>query len=101
MDDVTQDQYRITDDIKTGKAEQLWSFTVQMTNPFRSGFTFSYPASQQFVDQGVLQTWTKGLDISGVEGEDVAAQLKEAIGKRDLPIRLVAFINDTTGAMIA
>ncbi|KAM3419667.1 Phosphotransferase [Cercospora zeina] len=121
--DVTQDQYQIADDIKTGDAEQLWSYVAEMSlkintrlrttsrlatlsncghdKPIPFGFTFSYPASQQYVDHGILQTWTKGLDISGVEGEDVAAQLKEAIGKRKLPIWLVALINDTTGAMIA
>ncbi|PIA93195.1 Hexokinase [Cercospora beticola] len=113
--DVTQDQYKISDDIKSGNAEQLWSYIADCLakfidkhelgssnkEPIPFGFKFSYPASQQYVDHGILQTWTKGLDISGVEGEDVAAQLKQALKKRDLPIRLVALINDTTGAMIA
>lgn len=66
--------------------------------PFR--FTFSYPAAHNFIDHGVLQTWTKGFDINGVEGEDAASQLKVAIAKTSLLIRLVALINDTTGAMI-
>ncbi|PPJ56244.1 hypothetical protein CBER1_06375 [Cercospora berteroae] len=113
--DVTQDQYKISNDIKSGDAAQLWSYIADCLakfmdkhelgssngEPIPFGFTFSYPASQQYVDHGILQTWTKGLDISGVEGEDVAAQLKEALEKRNLPIRLVALINDTTGAMIA
>jgi hexokinase len=46
------------------------------------GFTFSYPATQEYVDQGVLQTWTKGWDIKGVEGHDVAQQLRQALERR-------------------
>jgi hexokinase len=30
----------------------------------------------------VLQTWTKGFDIKGVEGHDVADQLRQALHKR-------------------
>ena len=46
------------------------------------GFTFSYPAIQERIDHGVLKTWTKGFDIGGMEGEDVAAQLKNAIAEK-------------------
>lgn len=112
---ITQDKYKLTEEIKTGQAEQLWSFVAECLETFITkhnlspngnelipfGFTFSYPAAQNFIDHGVLQTWTKGFDIDGVEGEDAASQLKLAMAKKDLPIRLVALINDTTGAMIA
>ena len=46
------------------------------------GFTFSYPAMQDRIDHGALTTWTKGFDIQGVEGQDVVAQLGEAMEKR-------------------
>ena len=65
------------------------------------GFTFSYPALQDSIDHGVLQTWTKGFNIKGVEGHDIAEQLRDALEKRKLPINLVALANDTTGALIA
>lgn len=65
------------------------------------GFTFSYPTLQDSIDHGVLQTWTKGFDIKGVEGHDIAEQLRDALEKRKLPINLVALANDTTGALIA
>lgn len=103
------------DEMKTGKASQLWNFIAESLQkfikdqslkgtkekPIPLGFTFSYPAIQDYIDQGVLQTWTKGFDIKGVEGKDVASQLRDAMSKLDLPVELIAVINDTTGAMIA
>jgi hexokinase len=49
----------------------------------------------------VLQTWTKGFDIKGVEGKDAAQQLREKMEARNLPFQLVCVINDTVGALIA
>ncbi|KAF7189333.1 Hexokinase [Pseudocercospora fuligena] len=112
---LTQDQYKLSDEVKTGDAEQLWSYVAESLEsfikkhniggaseqPIPFGFTFSYPASQHYIDHGILQTWTKGLDIKGVEGNDAAAQLRQAMQERSLPIELIALINDTTGAMIA
>ncbi|RYP08720.1 hypothetical protein DL764_001740 [Monosporascus ibericus] len=108
--EVDQEFTRLPDDIKTGTAEKLWSLVadaigdfitkrnirVSADKPIPLGFTFSYPAMQQRIDHGVLTTWTKGFEIKGVEGQDVVAQLEDAIAKRT-----VALINDTTGAMIA
>lgn len=113
--DVEQKQYQIPDGIKTGEASDLWSFIASSLQtfikdqsldsngdkPLQLGFTFSYPAIQERIDHGILQTWTKGFDIKGVEGEDVASQLRAAISKLDIPVELVAVVNDTTGAMIA
>lgn len=113
--EVVQNSYKLPGGLKQGNAEQLWSFCAESLKafvdehgldgsaeePLPLGFTFSYPAMQSYIDHGVLQTWTKGLQISGVEGHDAAGQFREAIAKRNLNIRLVALINDTTGAMIA
>lgn len=57
---------------------------VRMLTYFRLplGFTFSYPVEQEAIDCGTLVTWTKGFDISGVEGQDVVLQLGDAISKR-------------------
>ena len=46
------------------------------------GFTFSYPATQDYIDHGVLQRWTKGFDIDGVEGHNVVPMFEAAIAKR-------------------
>jgi hexokinase len=114
---LTQEQYKLPDEIKTGTAEQLWSYIAEYLERFMHdqgfmeeysqekkmplGFTFSYPATQHRIDNGILQTWTKGFNITGVEGEDVTAQLKNAMEERKLPIELVCLANDTVGAMIA
>ncbi|RMZ23802.1 hypothetical protein D0859_12159, partial [Hortaea werneckii] len=65
------------------------------------GFTFSYPATQDYIDHGVLQRWTKGFDIDGVEGKDVVPPFEKALAERGVPIKLTALINDTTGTLIA
>lgn len=112
---IVQEKYQLSKEVKTGTAEELWSEVAdrmetfirdqrldeKATLPLPLGFTFSYPAMQDFIDHGVLQTWTKGWDVKGVEGEDVTVQLRKAMDKRKLPVKLVALINDTTGAMIA
>ncbi|OAG42666.1 hypothetical protein AYO21_02949 [Fonsecaea monophora] len=116
--DITQEKYQLPKAIKTGTADELFGHIADRLDDFVKahvdtgnfdeddgkvplGFTFSYPATQGRIDHGILQTWTKGWDVQGVEGHDVAEMLKEAIAKRDLPVKLVALINDTTGALIA
>jgi hexokinase len=93
---VTQSQYKLQDELKTGNAEELWDHMADALlnfiqdhnlggdhdNQLPLSFTFSYPTTQDYIDHGVLQTWTKGFDIKGVEGCDVAAQLREALSKR-------------------
>ncbi|KAF2204114.1 putative hexokinase HXK1 [Delitschia confertaspora ATCC 74209] len=114
---IDQAKYKLPPELKTGNANELWNHVADALaqfmeekklgaeyherNPVPLGFTFSYPATQDRIDHGVLQTWTKGFDIDGVEGHNAAAQLREAITARDLPIKLVALINDTVGAMVA
>jgi hexokinase len=93
---VVQEKYRLPEDLKTGNAYELWFFIAEVIerfmrakklkpsrdNPLPLGFTFSWPASQDYIDHGILQTWTKGFDIDGVEGHDVAEQVQSAINKR-------------------
>ncbi|KIX92478.1 uncharacterized protein Z520_11798 [Fonsecaea multimorphosa CBS 102226] len=116
--DITQEKYQLPKEIKTGTADDLFEHIADRLGDFVEkhvetekvngdggkvplGFTFSYPATQDRIDHGILQTWTKGWDVKGVEGNDVAEMLKRAIEKRDLPVNLVALVNDTTGALIA
>lgn len=116
--EIIQSKYRMPEELKTGESEELWEYIAdclqqfieyhhevedleQMNNKLPLGFTFSFPATQEFIDHGVLQRWTKGFDIAGVEGQDVAPLFEAAIEKRKLPIKLGALINDTTGTLIA
>ncbi|KAI9045091.1 putative hexokinase Kxk [Aspergillus affinis] len=112
--DITQSKYRMPEELKTGTAEELWEYVADCLQQFIEyhhenedlaklplGFTFSYPATQEYIDHGVLQRWTKGFDIDGVEGQDVVPPLEEILKKRGLPIKVAALINDTTGTLIA
>lgn len=101
---VTQDRNVLFDFM----SECLGQFLVDMHpdgipqgKEFPLGFTFSYPATQSRIDSGVLQRWTKGFNIPGVEGEDVAVLLMNTIKARKLPIVLTALINDTCGTLVA
>jgi hexokinase len=96
---VTQSQYKLAEELKIGNAEGLWDHIADALanfiedqklgdnheHPIPLRFTFSYPTTQDYIDHGVLQTWTKGFDIKGVEGCDVASQLREALAKRVKP----------------
>ena len=94
--EVTQDQYRLSEELKSGSAQELWAFIVESIenfiqkhqlggtpeDPLKLAFTFSYPAHQDYIDHGKLITWTKGFDIQGVEGNDAAGQLREAMARK-------------------
>ncbi|CAG8977592.1 hypothetical protein HYALB_00008368 [Hymenoscyphus albidus] len=114
--DIIQSKYRMPEELKTGESEELWEYIADCLQQFieyhhpdedleklnlNLGFTFSYPATQDYIDHGVLQRWTKGFDIAGVEGENVVPMFEAAIAKRGVPIKLTALINDTTGTLIA
>lgn len=100
--DIIQSKYRIPEELKTGTAEELWDYTADCVQQFIEfhhegeedlqtlplGFTFSYPATQEAIDHGILQRWTKGFDIKGVEGEDIIPQFRAALEER------VSFPND-------
>lgn len=111
--DITQSKYKLPDDIRTSSSERLWSFIADCLKTFVDaefpkgietlslGFTFSYPAYQEKINEGILQSWTKGFDIKGVEGRDVVPMLQEQLKKKNVPIEVVALINDTTGTLVA
>ncbi|KAH7394059.1 hexokinase-domain-containing protein [Phaeosphaeria sp. MPI-PUGE-AT-0046c] len=115
--ELEQEQYKLTKDLKTGDADSLWTFIADKLedfvrdqkldkeysteHPMPLGFTFSYPTRQERIDHAVLQTWTKGFDIKGVEGKDVAQHLREKIEAKKLPFELICVVNDTVGAMVA
>lgn len=112
--DIIQSKYRMPEELKTGNADELWGYIADCLQQFIEyhhegekldklplGFTFSYPATQEYIDHGVLQRWTKGFDIDGVEGKDVVPPFEKALEERGVPIKLTALINDTTGTMIA
>jgi hexokinase len=93
--DIIQSKYRMPEELKTGDADELWEYVADCLQQFveahhggediekmHLGFTFSYPATQDYIDHGVLQRWTKGFDISGVEGENVVPMFEAAVARR-------------------
>ncbi|EYE96333.1 hexokinase [Aspergillus ruber CBS 135680] len=111
---ITQDKYMLSENLKTGTGSQLWDYIADCLQDFLQqrglhqsskelplAFTFSYPVTQHNIRHGLLQRWTKGLNISGVEGKNVVAELENVLQRRNLPIRVVALVNDTTGTLIA
>lgn len=114
-----QTKFKLPADLQTGTSEHLWVFVAdtlidilcehQIVPEQQSGeheklplaFTFSYPVTQANIWHGVLQRWTKGLDISGVEGHDVVAQLEKVLQEKGIPVRIVAHVNDTAGVLMA
>jgi hexokinase len=92
---ITQFQYRIPEKLKTGGKYEFWECIADYVQQFvelhhgdtkleelHLGFTFSYPTTQDYIDHGILQRWTKGYDIASVEGKDVVPILEEALAKR-------------------
>ena len=93
--EIIQSKYKMPEDLKTGTADELWGYIADCLQQFIEyhhegeklaqiplGFTFSYPATQEYIDHGVLQRWTKGFDIQGVEGQDVVPPFEAALAER-------------------
>lgn len=108
--DIIQSKYKMPEELKTGTADELWEYVADCIQQFIEyhhddeemkdigqiplGFTFSYPATQEYIDHGVLQRWTKGFDIDGVEGKDVVPQFEAALKKRVCsPLQLHCLLN--------
>lgn len=94
--DIIQSKYRMPEELKTGTSEELWEYIADCLQQFIEthhgntklegslplGFTFSYPATQNYIDEGILQRWTKGFDIDGVEGKNVVPPFEAALNAR-------------------
>ncbi|KAL4925293.1 uncharacterized protein BDV17DRAFT_300323 [Aspergillus undulatus] len=101
---IEQDKYRLPPHLRKEKLEDFltkYKLVGKNGEKLPLAFTFSYPVTQDHIRHGVLQRWTKGFDISGVEGEDVVAHLEEDFERRNASVRLVALVNDTVGTLIA
>ena len=113
--DTTQSKYKLPDTMRTTQdPEELWVFIADsldsfiheqfpegVDKPLPLGFTFSFPASQDKINEGILLRWTKGFDIPDNEGHDVVKLLQKQLEIRKIPINVVALINDTTGTLVA
>ncbi|WFD36880.1 hexokinase [Malassezia cuniculi] len=113
--EITQAKFRLTDEQKQEDGTKLFDFCAQCCKdfigqrcnlstanlPLSLGFTFSYPTSQDRIDHGKLIRWTKGFGNAGVEGNDCAQLLRDALERLNVPVKVVSIINDTTGTLMA
>ncbi len=64
-------------------------------------FVYSYPARLERIDRAVALASTKGWQLQGLEGQDVAALLAAALLRAGLArIRLAAVANDTVATLM-
>lgn len=92
--ELLQDKFPMPEGLKASTADKLWGFVAECTAKFISdhrlssgevlplSFTFSFPVTQSHINSGILQRWTKGFDVDGVEGQDVVPQLQAAFDER-------------------
>ncbi|KAK0095455.1 hypothetical protein PV326_008311 [Microctonus aethiopoides] len=111
--DMKSKIYAIPQTLMLGSGTQLFDHIAQCLALFIKelkmekevlplGFTFSFPLTQHGLTKGILTTWTKGFNCTGVVGEDVVALLEAAIAKRnDVRIDVCAILNDTTGTLMS
>jgi hexokinase len=63
-------------------------------------FTFSFPVDQLSILSGKLIKWTKGFTAAGVEGQDAALLLADALRRRGLGfLHVAALTNDATSTL--
>ncbi|CAG7918026.1 unnamed protein product [Penicillium olsonii] len=110
-----QRKYKLPDSVKTDTKEVLWEFIAdrlasflsdhhngeEPSKPLPMSFTFSFPVDQRSVRSGILQRWTKNFNVPGVEGNDVVPQLEAALKRKNVPVKVVALLNDTVGTLVA
>ncbi|KAF8527774.1 hexokinase [Gautieria morchelliformis] len=117
--ELTQAKYRLAEEQKQEDGQKLFDFCAESLATFVTtqleeeigklkpgqelalGFTFSYPTEQERIDHGRLIRWTKGFGAANTEGQDVAEMFRCSLAKQNIPVKLTALINDTTGTLIA
>ncbi|KAA1076804.1 glucokinase, variant 2 [Puccinia graminis f. sp. tritici] len=112
---IKSDKYLLSDEIKTGTAEELFDYIADCVKAFllqlghvlsddeklHLGFTFSFPVLQSALAEGKLMDWTKGFKASGAIGFDIVKLLQDALEKKKVPVHCNALVNDTTGTLMA
>lgn len=94
---------------KHSTANHLFDFIAQQISPlvkpdeiYPLGHTFSFPTDQRGLNTGTLIHWTKEIETTGVEGEDITTLLRSALDRQNLHnVIPKAIINDTVGTLLA
>ena len=96
---------------KDSTAEQMFDFLAKLIDEaidnerekkFYLGHTFSFPSSQDDLNNARLIIWTKEFATPGVEGEVVNDLLTAALKRRGIEnVEPVAVINDTVAVLLS
>jgi hexokinase len=94
---------------RSSTANQLFDFIAKqiatLVEPgitYPLGHTFSFPIDQTGLNTGTLIHWTKEIETTGVEGEEITSLLRAALLRNNLNNVLPeAIINDTVGTLLA
>ena len=89
-------------------ADQLFDFIamqvkaiVKSDTIYPLGHTFSFPTHQTSLNTGTLIHWTKEIQTTGMDGNDITELLTAALARQGLTNVLPqAIINDTVGALL-
>jgi len=89
-------------------ADQLFDFIamqiatiVKPDANYPLGHTFSFPIHQTGLNTGTLIHWTKEIETTGMDGNDITEMLIAALARQKLTNVLPqAIINDTVGALL-
>ncbi|PPQ66277.1 hypothetical protein CVT26_010961 [Gymnopilus dilepis] len=122
---LVQQKYRVSDALKTGEATALFDYLADSVDAFLTthattdyvtptedeslkeqptvhlGLTFSFPVEQTALDSGKILTWTKGFAAKNAIGHDVVQLLQDAFNRKRMPVKCVALVNDTVGALLS
>ncbi len=107
-------RFAIPRELTTGAGDALFDFLaasvgaffhdhrLDACRPYDLAFAFSFPFLPLAVAAGRLLSWTKGFAAAGVEGQEVAALLRNALRRRGMEnLRVAALVNDTVGTLAA
>lgn len=93
---TSQAKFKIPGDLQNAEADDLWDYVAECLRLFLQdrhpceeepvklplAFTFSYPVTQNSIRDGILQQWTKSLNVPGVVGQNVVTQLQAAFERK-------------------
>lgn len=96
----------VRDDTQKLDAAGLWDLQADLASRIDAtadlplGYCFSYPSTVHSDGDATLLSWTKGVDVPGVEGLRVGAPLAAALGARGLGPSRTVVLNDTVAALL-
>lgn len=113
--ELKQEKYKVSDELKTGPFVDLFDHMANSIKHFLDtkgkaiengekiplGFTFSFPVDQTAINKGRLINFTKGFKCTDAIGRDVVEMLQKSLNDKNVPVNVVALVNDTVGTLLA